>query len=80
VVRFDVTTLWHLDAAEWAPSTASFASDMIVRIQRGMSASPPIATELTLCRETTRCAKTGLMHRSKNRRLFDHLVGELLKM
>src|SRR5260221_14469466 len=23
VVRFDVTTLWHLDAAEWAPSTAS---------------------------------------------------------
>src|SRR5262245_30446759 len=26
VVRFDATTLWHLDAAEWAPSTASFAS------------------------------------------------------
>jgi hypothetical protein len=23
VVRFDATTLWHLDAAEWAPSTAS---------------------------------------------------------
>jgi hypothetical protein len=23
VVRFDVTTLWHFDAAEWAPSTAS---------------------------------------------------------
>jgi hypothetical protein len=25
VVRFDATTLWHLDAAEWAPSTASLA-------------------------------------------------------
>src|SRR5262249_30531332 len=25
VVRFDATTLWHLDAAEWAPSTASNA-------------------------------------------------------
>jgi hypothetical protein len=23
VVRFDRTTLWHFDAAEWAPSTAS---------------------------------------------------------
>jgi hypothetical protein len=23
VVRFDATTLWHVDAAEWAPSTAS---------------------------------------------------------
>jgi hypothetical protein len=25
-LRFDATTLWHFDAAEWAPSTASFAS------------------------------------------------------
>jgi hypothetical protein len=25
VVRFDATTLWHVDAAEWAPSTASKA-------------------------------------------------------
>src|SRR5215471_18492046 len=25
VVRFDATTLWHFDAAEWAPSTASSA-------------------------------------------------------
>jgi len=25
VVRFDATTLWHSDAAEWAPSTASKA-------------------------------------------------------
>jgi hypothetical protein len=27
VVRFDATTLWHFDAAEWAPSTASFATE-----------------------------------------------------
>jgi hypothetical protein len=25
VVRFNATTLWHFDAAEWAPSTASKA-------------------------------------------------------
>ena len=24
-LRFDATTLWHFDAAEWAPSTASIA-------------------------------------------------------
>jgi hypothetical protein len=28
VVRFDATTLWHLDAGEWAPSTASFAPEL----------------------------------------------------
>ena len=26
MVRFNATTLWHSDAAEWAPSTASFAA------------------------------------------------------
>jgi predicted nucleotidyltransferase len=26
-LRFDATTLWHFDAAEWAPSTASFSTD-----------------------------------------------------
>jgi hypothetical protein len=25
VVRFNATTLWHTNAAEWAPSTASKA-------------------------------------------------------
>src|SRR5262249_44476781 len=29
VVRFDATTLWHFDAAEWAPSTASKAARTI---------------------------------------------------
>ena len=27
MVRFNATTLWHTDAAEWAPSTASNATD-----------------------------------------------------
>ena len=26
MVRFNATTLWHIDAVEWAPSTASIAS------------------------------------------------------
>jgi hypothetical protein len=25
-LRFDATTLWHSDAAEWAPTTASIAA------------------------------------------------------
>src|SRR5262245_12715969 len=33
-VRFDATTLWHLDAAEWAPSTASKAERLAVSIFR----------------------------------------------
>jgi hypothetical protein len=28
-LRFDATTLWHFDAAEWAPSTASFATELV---------------------------------------------------
>jgi hypothetical protein len=28
MVRFDATTLWHFDAAEWAPSTASKAEKL----------------------------------------------------
>jgi hypothetical protein len=26
-LRFDATTLWHFDAAEWAPSTTSLATE-----------------------------------------------------
>jgi hypothetical protein len=43
-----------------------------------MSASPPIATKWMLSRERTRCAISGLMHRSRRRAsvsLFDDLVG-----
>jgi hypothetical protein len=36
VVRFDATTLWHLDAAEWAPSTASNS------VTAAMSAARPL--------------------------------------
>jgi hypothetical protein len=43
----------------------SITSDQLAPPIRGMSASPPIATELMLCREPTRCAK-GL-NRSRGR-------------
>jgi hypothetical protein len=43
VVRFDVTTLWHFDAAEWAPSTASKAAEVIRPGRRCMSAAVPKA-------------------------------------
>src|SRR6516162_755277 len=33
VVCFDTTTLWHLDAAEWAPSTASKAENLDLSIR-----------------------------------------------
>src|SRR5262249_17576121 len=33
VVRFDATTLWHFDAAEWAPSTASKAEILDLSIR-----------------------------------------------
>jgi hypothetical protein len=36
VVRFDATTLWHVDAAEWAPSTASNS------VMEVMSAARPL--------------------------------------
>jgi hypothetical protein len=32
VVCFDATTLWHSDAAEWAPSTTSFTSFSIAAV------------------------------------------------
>jgi hypothetical protein len=45
----------------------------------GMSAMPPIATELIRLGELTQCATFGFMQRSKPRarlqQLFDHLVG-----
>src|SRR3974390_911195 len=38
VVRFSATTLWHFDAAEWTPSTASFATDAGGPVNPRMSA------------------------------------------
>jgi hypothetical protein len=43
VVCVDATTLWHIDAAEWAPSTASFSIDPAGLASRFMSPSPPKA-------------------------------------
>jgi hypothetical protein len=45
---FDATSLWHFDAAEWAPSTASVATGAIEATPRRMSASPrkrPLASK-----------------------------------
>src|SRR5215470_18373789 len=51
VVCFDTTTLWHLDAAEWAPSTASKASEII-----GQCGSPcPRCPESGHRRPRSRC-------------------------
>jgi len=56
VARFDATTLWHLDAAEWAPSTASFASDRGAAALHGMSAMLPSVTDSVRRNETSRSA------------------------
>jgi hypothetical protein len=42
----------------------------------GMSAMPPIATELMPRNETSRCATSGCEQAQQDRPLFDHLVGE----
>jgi hypothetical protein len=36
----NATTLWHIDAVEWAPSTASFSTDPASLACRFMFASP----------------------------------------
>src|SRR5215510_7836412 len=55
VVRFDATTLWHLDASEWAPSTASEAdrlktstSDPDPIDPTSFSSRPPISHHLKI--------------------------------
>src|SRR5258706_14469692 len=45
-IRFDATTLWHLHAAEWAPSISSIASKPIRTGNRCVSAEP---RKLTFC-------------------------------
>ena len=46
MVRFNATILWHIDAVEWAPSTASLAA--ATRKFRAMSALPPIVLQNSL--------------------------------
>jgi hypothetical protein len=36
-LRFDATTLWHFDAAEWVPSTTSKAEKLALSISRLLS-------------------------------------------
>src|SRR6516225_8469368 len=73
VVRFDATTLWHFDAAEWAPSTASFASGPTRSDARGMSALARKRTGANPLDMSALCQKQtfALQHVF----LFDHLVG-----
>src|SRR5215510_5024800 len=60
VVRFDATTLWHFDAAEWAPSTASKADEATLR---GNVRFTPESGHGSARRECPLCAKR-----------FDHFV------
>jgi hypothetical protein len=67
VVRFDATTLWHVDAAEWAPSTASNSvSD--VRCTTGFSTESGSRSATLRCRG---CAKTGNLRRAIDAFLFE---------
>jgi hypothetical protein len=60
VVRFNATTLWHIDAAEWAPSTASFTTFSRFWHVRSYSNSNqgPDVQKSTLCART-RTSATG---------------------
>jgi hypothetical protein len=66
-LRFDATTLWHFDAAEWAPSTTSFATKPF-SWSRGECPLCPNSDQISRLGEMTLSAKSGLMHRSKQRR------------
>ena len=55
--------------------SASKASDRRARRVRGMSAVPPIASELVRCSNSTKSAITGPVQCSKKHVLLDHLVG-----
>ena len=56
VVRFDAATLWHLDAAEWAPSTASFATIALrtrVRLSPDFRHVRRLSDFVAMCQERT---------------------------
>jgi hypothetical protein len=57
----------------------SVASDRYAAGSHGMSASPPIASELWHRSEMTRRAKSRHSHRSKTERLVDHLISAYQK-
>src|SRR6202142_4399350 len=59
-LRFYPTTLWHFDAAEWAPSTASFADKPS---QAKIDVYPLLSNRVLngASRRTTLCANSGLV-------------------
>jgi hypothetical protein len=63
-LRFDATTLWHFDAAEWAPSTTSFATDPSSAGADRCPLCPNSDRFLRRC-EISLNAKTCLKRRSK---------------
>jgi hypothetical protein len=73
VVRFDATTLWHLDAAEWAPSTASNSVVAVMSAARQLfSQKRKSIGDLAVsqeCHEATYAPQ-------QTAALFDHLVGD----
>src|SRR5215510_1010299 len=69
VVRFDATTLWHLDAAEWAPSTASLTTEEVEAIRSSMSALPSKADKWIDASGCQLCAISGCKQ-SQQRRLY----------
>jgi hypothetical protein len=71
-INLSVAFAWDFDPS--IVRFGSFATNQYVALSGRMSASPPIATELMQRREPTRCAISGLMHRSKTAS-FDRLVG-----
>ena len=56
-LRFDATTLWHSDAAEWAPSTASFAS-LPGRAKIGLCPLHSVSDGILRCNECSDLAST----------------------
>src|SRR5262249_23505642 len=68
VVRFDATTLWHLDAAEGAPSTASFTSFPLSRRVRFAPRADIRPMPVQLQHGSHRYSSIGIALPSLNRR------------
>ena len=65
MVCFDATTLWHFDAAEWAPSTASKADLTDPKSDFRFTPESGLNSDIAPCPKS---ANSGLMHRSKRHR------------
>jgi hypothetical protein len=58
-LRFDATTLWHSDAAEWAPSTASFVMECARSARAALEMTAKALTGLMLLKSDQYAAPTG---------------------